>query len=143
MRSTSNGDVAADVDEHAAAGPWWSTFRSKSSNDIHRSVRLQSTNSTRAPAAWIASGVAMNVFDGQRTTRPRTSKNSSAASAAPVQLDIDTAGRPFHVSHALEAARQRPARPLLTVEHPVPEPVQARAVAVVEADGEGLYFQGR
>ena len=61
------------------------TLRSKSANDMQRSSRLQSTNSTCAPASRIASGVAMNVFEGQRTVLPRSSKNSSAASADPVQ----------------------------------------------------------
>ena len=37
----------------------------------------------------------MNVFDGQSTVLPRTSKNSSAARAAPVQLEVATDGKPF------------------------------------------------
>src|SRR5512133_2581960 len=48
----------------------------------------------------MASGVAMNVFDGHSTVRPRTSKYSSAASAAPVQDDVDTALRPFQAAQA-------------------------------------------
>ena len=84
----------------------------------------------------------MNVFDGQRTVRPRSSKNSSAASAAPVQLEVATAGRPFQAAQAASnAARQRAARPLLAVEDLVPERVQARAVALVEPDGEGVDVQ--
>jgi hypothetical protein len=79
-----------------AAGSCSATFRSKSSNDMQRSERLQSTNSTLAPAARVASGEAMKVFDGQSTVLPRSSKNSSAASAAPVQLEVATDGSPFH-----------------------------------------------
>ena len=45
-------------------------------------------------------GVAMNVFDGQSTVCPRTEKNSSAASAAPVQLEVATDGNPFHSDQA-------------------------------------------
>src|SRR5919204_4737186 len=48
----------------------------------------------------MASGVAMNVFDGQSTVRPRTSKYSSAASAAPVQDEVETALRPFQAAQA-------------------------------------------
>ena len=63
---------------------------------MQRSSRLQSTNSTFAPTSTHASGVAMNVFEGQRTVLPRSSKNSSAASADPVQADVATDGSPFH-----------------------------------------------
>ena len=79
----------------AAFGLCAATLRSKSSNDMQRSSRLQSTNSTRAPAVIAASGVAMNVFDGQRTVSPRTPTHSSAASAAPVQPLKATASTPF------------------------------------------------
>ena len=46
----------------------------------------------------------MNVFDGQSTVLLRSSKNSSAASAAPVQLDVATAGSPFQPCHAASKA---------------------------------------
>ena len=42
----------------------------------------------------------MNVFDGQSTVCPRTEKNSSTASAAPVQLEVATDGNPFHSDQA-------------------------------------------
>ena len=49
----------------------------------------------------------MKVFDGHSTVRPRTSKNSNAARAAPVQLEVATAGSPFHAAHASSNARVR------------------------------------
>src|SRR4051794_1106119 len=79
----------------AARGLWRSALRSKSANDMQRSSRLQSTNSTAAPAPIAASGVAMNVFEGQRTVSPRTPAYSSAARAPPAQLDIPTLGSSF------------------------------------------------
>ena len=86
----------------------------------------------------------MNVFDGQSTVRPRTPRNSSAASAAPAQLPVATAGRPFQAAHdVLELARDRAFRPLLGVERGLPERMQTHAVAVVEADGERIEVHER
>ena len=83
----------------------------------------------------------MKVFEGQRTVLPRSSKNSSAASAEPVQLEVATAGSPFQAPQALlECLHERPVRPDAVVEDPVPERVQPLAVAVVEADGELVEF---
>ena len=83
----------------------------------------------------------MKVFDGQRTVFPRSSKNSSAASADPVQLEVATAGSPFHaVPRLLERLVERAVRPELVVEDPVPEGVEPLAVAVIEADGELVEF---
>jgi len=84
----------------AAFGWCCSALRSKSANDMHRSSRLQSTNSTLAPDRIAASGVAMNVFDGHRTVSPWTPAKSSAASAPPDQLESATDGSPFHASQA-------------------------------------------
>src|SRR3954471_10000384 len=84
----------------AARGRCCSALRSKSSKDMHRSSRLQSTNSTCAPALTAASGVAMNVFDGHSTVRPRTPANSSAARAPPVQLPNATEPSSFHAPQA-------------------------------------------
>ena len=108
-------------------------------NDMQRSSRLQSTNSTRAPACSAASGVAMNVFDGHSTVSPRTPANSSAASAR---------ARPARERHraepvpgapgGLEARGQRALGPALRVDDAVPQRVHARAVALVEADRELL-----
>ena len=84
----------------AARGLNLSAFATKSANETQRSSRFASTNSTRAPAATAASGVAMNVLDGQRTTSPLTSANSSAASAPPDQLPNATAGKPFEAAQA-------------------------------------------
>ena len=81
------------------------TLRSRSSNDMQRSSRLQSTNSTCAPAWIAASGVAMNVFDGQSTVWPRTPAHSSAASAAPVQPLNATAPRPFQAAQRSSNSR--------------------------------------
>ena len=94
---------------------------------------------TAAPACSAASGVAMNVFDGQSTVSPRTPANSSAASAAPVQPENATAASPFQ---AAQAASKRsvsgPSDPALGGDHLVPQRVQPRAVALVEADREAL-----
>src|SRR5581483_4484047 len=73
---------------------------SKEANDMQRSSRLQSTNSTEAPARIAASGVAMNVLEGQSTVEPATSAKCSAAIAPPVHDDTATAGAPFHASQA-------------------------------------------
>src|SRR3954454_495179 len=80
----------------AARGLWRSALRSKSSKDMQRSSRLQSTNSTWAPALTAASGVAMKVLEGQSTVAPRTPANSSAARAPPAQLERPRLGSPFH-----------------------------------------------
>ena len=77
----------------AAFGRCCSALATKSASDIHRSSRLQSTNCTLAPARIAASGVAMNVFDGQRTVAPATPAKSRAASAPPAQLESATADR--------------------------------------------------
>ena len=104
------GDVAADVDEDRGlrlvrARP----CASKSSKDMQRSSRLQSTNSTSAPALIAASGVAMKVLDGQSTVSPRTPANSSAASAPPAQLERPRLGSPFHsAQRASKASSIRP-----------------------------------
>ncbi len=47
----------------------------------------------------------MKVFEGQSTVRPRSSKNSKAARAAPVQLEVESAGRPFQPAQASSKAR--------------------------------------
>ena len=121
----------------AAFGLCRSAFASKSSNDMQRSSRLQSTNSTSAPAPIAASGVAMKVFDGQRTVSPWTPANSRAARAPPAQLDIPTLGSPFQTAQrASKASSFAALRPLLGVEHLGPELEQPAAVAVVEPDRE-------
>ena len=56
-----------------AAGRCSATCASNSANDMHRSSGCSRTNSgRRARACTTASGVAMNVFDGHSTVRPRT-----------------------------------------------------------------------
>ena len=80
----------------AARGLCRSAFASKSSKDMQRSLRLQSTNSTSAPAPIAASGVAMKVLEGQSTVSPLTPANSSAARAPPAQLERPRLGSPFH-----------------------------------------------
>ncbi len=93
----------------AARGRCRSAFASKSSNDMQRSSRRQSTNSTSAPALIAASGVAMKVLDGQSTVSPRTPANSSAARAPPAQLDSPRLGRPFHsAQRRSKASSMRP-----------------------------------
>ena len=121
----------------AARGLWRSAFASKSSKDMQRSSRLQSTNSTSAPAPIAASGVAMKVLEGQRTVSPRTPANSSAASAPPAQLDMPTLSSPFHSRPApLECLQLGALGPLLGVEHLGPEIEEPAAIAVVEPDRE-------
>ena len=106
----------------AARGLWRSAFASKSSKDMQRSSRLQSTNSTSAPAPIAASGVAMKVLEGQSTVSPRTPANSSAASAPPAQLERPSARQPVPLGPApLERLELRALRPLLGVEHLGPE----------------------
>ena len=104
------GDVAADVDEQRrrAAGAR-ATLRSRSSNDMQRSSRLQSTNSTFAPAAWTASGVAMNVFDGQSTVSAAKLEELERGErgARPARRRDRRAGR-SRPPTALELRRQRP-----------------------------------
>ena len=103
---------------------------------MHRSSRLQSTNSTCAPACTAASGVAMKVFDGQSTVSPRTPAHSSAARAAPVQPLNATASRPFHRPRPLRTRRSGRPRSTVGVEDPIPQLVQPLPVAMVEADRE-------
>src|SRR4029077_14514370 len=78
---------------NAARGLCARALAPKSANEAQRSWRLQSTKTTSAPAACADKGVAMNVLDGQSTVPPRTPANSRAASAAPDQLLVATAGR--------------------------------------------------
>ena len=92
IRSTSKAMWPPMWTRKAARGRCLAALASKSANEAQRSSRLQSTNATSAPAARAASGVAMNVFDGHSTVPPRTPANSSAAIAAPDQLDIATDG---------------------------------------------------
>src|SRR3954454_4379595 len=89
----------------AARGLWRSALRSKSSNDMQRSSRLQSTNSTLAPAPIAASGLAMKVLEGQSTVSPSTPANSSAARAPPAQLERPRLGSPFHCDQRSSKAR--------------------------------------
>src|SRR5690349_4591032 len=88
----------------AALGRWASALRSKSSKDMQRSARLQSTNSTSAPAPIAASGVAMKVLEGQSTVSPLTPANSSAARAPPAQLESPRLGSRFHSSQRCSKA---------------------------------------
>ena len=67
-----------------------SIFEHRSSKDKQRSWVLQSTNSTFAPAFMTLKGVAMKVLEGHNTIFPFALKNSSAAKAAPPQLENAT-----------------------------------------------------
>ncbi len=119
----------------AALGLRRSAFASKSSKDMQRSARLQSTNSTSAPASSAASGVAMKVLEGQRTVSPRTPANSRAASAPPAQLESPRLRRAR--STPSSAARRRPAsRPLTTARNRALPPRAQRG-------GHGLDGQTR
>ena len=105
MRCESNARCPPMCTRKTARGLCSCTLRSRSSNDMQRSSRLQSTNSTRAPALIAASGVAMNVLDGTSTVSPRTPAHSSAASAAPVQPLNATASSPFEADQAASNSR--------------------------------------
>ena len=128
---------------NAARGRNREALASKSANDMHRSSRLQSTNSTRAPDRIAASGVAMKVFDGHSTVSPSTSAKCSAASAPPAQLESATAGSSFDRSHAsskravIDASDQR-----FGIEHLVDQRVQSGAIAVVESDRKPRVIGG-
>ena len=81
----------------------------------------------------------MKVLDGQSTTSPLTSANASAASAAPDQLPNATAGRPFDAAHAASnSSVMLSLRPALGRDRPIPQLVQPRQVAPIEADRELL-----
>ena len=47
----------------------------------------------------------MKVFEGHSTASPRTPQNSSAAMAAPAQLEVATLGSPFHAAQAASRCR--------------------------------------
>ena len=121
----------------AAFGLYFSAFCSKSSNDMQRSSRLQSTNCTSAPARIAANGVAMNVLDGQSTVSPCTPAKCSAARAPPDQLDVATAGTLVpRLPRLFEAGRHLGLRPAVGVEYLVDQRVQPRPVAMVEPNRE-------
>ena len=84
----------------AARGRCSSALRSKSSNDMQRSSRLQSTKTGSPPEWMIESGVAMKVLEGQSTFSPVTPAKSSAASAAPLQPPVATEPRPCRSAQA-------------------------------------------
>ena len=89
------------------------------------------------PPPGSASGVAMKVFDGHSTASPRTPANSSAASAPPAQrAGRDGARAVPGGPGVLEAPRHRALGPVLGVDHLVPERMQTRAIATIEADGK-------
>src|SRR5579875_2053519 len=96
------GDVPADVDDEgrlrlAPGGLFFEVGKA-------RAEVLTVAVDERHPGAEgsAASGVAMNVFDGQRTTSPRpTPANCKAASAPPLQLESATAPAPFQRSQAV------------------------------------------
>ena len=112
------------------------TLRSRSSNDMQRSSRLQSTNSTRAPALIAASG--------RRHERVRRAEHGLAADAGPFErgergagpaVERDGASTPFQRAQALSnSVVSAPSDQRSDVEHALPERVQPRAVALVEAD---------
>ena len=132
------GDVAADVDEDRGARLVALGLAPRSPRRTCRGrSRLQSTNSTSAPAPIAASGVAMKVLDGQSTVSPRTPANSSAASAPPAQLERPRLGSPFHSRPALlEGLELRALRPLLGIEHLGPQLEEPGTVTVIEPDRE-------
>ena len=131
--------MTADVDDEAAFGRCASAFAPKSVNDMQRSWRFAVDELDPRAGATAASGVAMKVFDGQRTTSPRTSANASAASAAPAQPAKATAGQAVaRRPGRLERRREAALGPPLGVDDLVPERVQTRAVTVIEADCEPI-----
>ena len=137
-------DVAADVDEEHRARPVRARPSARSRRTTCRGRRGCSRRTRpRPPAASAASGVAMNVFDGQSTVCPRTleelergERGSRPARGRDRRQPVP--GRP----RVLERLDERPVRPALRVEDAVPERVQPLAVAVVEADREGAEARG-
>ena len=120
------GEVAADVDEEDRARLVLAHLALEIF-ERHAKVVAVAVDEldVRAPALIAASGVAMNVFDGQRTVSPRTPAHSSAASAAPVQPLNATASSRFQVDHSpLELGGQLTLGPALGVEHAIPELVE-------------------
>ena len=128
----------------AARGECASALATKSSKLMQRSSRLQSTNATRPPARWIASGVAMKVFEGQSTGSPcdpgeLERRQRAARPAAEGDRAELVVGRPL----GLEALGHRPLGPALGRDHLVPEAMQRRQVTTVEADRElGVVWTG-
>ena len=132
------GDVAADVHEERRPRPVL-VHLPLEVVERHAEVVAVAVDEldARARADRAQSGVAMNVFDGHSTVSPRTPAHSSAASAAPVQPLNATASRPFQPAQApSNSFVSSPSDHWFAVEDPLPEGVQARAVALVEADGE-------
>src|SRR3989338_482557 len=84
---------------HTATGSYLSILAFRSARLMQRSSLLQSTNSTLPPAFITLKGVAIKVFDGQRTVFPFTLKNSHPASAAPPQLEKANASKLRYLLH--------------------------------------------
>ena len=121
----------------AAFGLCFSALASKSSNDMQRSLRLQSTNSTVGPALIAASGVAMKVLEGQSTVSPFTPANSQRRQRAAGPAREAEAGQPVPARPALLEGLQHAALgPLLGVEHLGPELEEPGAITMVEPDRE-------
>ena len=102
--------------------PW----RSKSAKDMQRSSRLQSTNTGRAAGRRIASGVAMNVFEGQSTGSPaHAGELERRQRARPTSSPKATEPSPFQAAHAAsKRVGHRPLGPALGVDDLVPQRVQ-------------------
>ncbi len=122
----------------AAFGLCSATLRSKSSNDMQRSSRLQSTNSTLR--AGVEGGERRGhegvgghehglALARRRTRAPRARRRTSRRTPPPAAR----CGRPRPASNAGGEVALGPAA---GVDHAVPELVQARAVALVESDRE-------
>ena len=114
--------------------PWPRSPRS----DMQRSSRLQSTKATSRPACSAASGVAMNVLEGHRTVDAAHAGELQGGQrgARPARERHRVRARSSSDHGRLEALGERALRPALGVDHLVPEVMQPRAVAHVEADRE-------
>ena len=124
---------------NAALGLCSATLRSKSANDMHRSSRLQSTNSTSAPAWIAASGVAMKVLEGTSTVSPSARRRSQARPARRRPSSPNaTAGSvvPCSPQACSKRAVMSPSDQRPESITPSSELVEARAVALVEPDRE-------
>ena len=120
-------EMAADVDEHRGPRPVALGLGLEVVEGHAEVVAVAVDEHTSPCARRMASGVAMNVFDGHSTVPPATPAKSSAASAPPAQPENATAGAPFHADHAASNRCGHLAlRPLLGVDDLVPQGMQPR-----------------
>ena len=134
-------DVAADVHEERRARPVARDLRLEV-GERHAEVVAVAVDERRprAPACSAASGVAMNVFDGHSTVSPAHAGEVERGErgARPARRTRPRRGRSTPPTRPRTRCGQRALRPALGVDDLVPQRVQPRAVARVEADREAV-----